>query len=233
MNTVFITRGLFYGCLASGWLLCPVATAQMSKISLSVSYSPIYSSSFHSRNFTVPPSQGQSINPVFTKSSTSSGYSFGLSAHYAFAPRWSATTGLWVNNFTKAESTFLFNTNTNGVITSPNAGTRVSARTYQVPLLANYRTSDKQLAAYFSAGVLVSLPPTATDYLISQNDDYALVRGRRAEVLPMIGAGLSYQLSNRFSFLVQPTLMLEFPPNEYILYTAYRAGLLTQLKYTF
>ena len=233
MNTTSILRGSFCSCLVIGWLLCSVATAQINKFSLSVNVSPIYSGSFDERNISIPTTQSQSINPVFTKSSTSYGYSVGLSAHYAFSPRWSATTGLWVNNFTKAKSTFLFNTSTNGIITSRSAGTRVSARTYQIPLLGNYRTSDKKLAAYLSAGVLVSLPPPATDYIIGYNNDSALLRGSRGKVLPMIGAGLSYQLSSQFSFLVQPTLMLEFPAEEYILYNAYRVGLLTQLKYTF
>lgn len=233
MNTVFTPRRSFYGCLVIGWLLCSVATAQVNRLSLSVSFSPIHSGSFNERNGTVPPNQGQSINPVFVKSSTSFGYSVGLSAHYAFSPRWSATTGLWVNNFTKARSTLLFNTTTNGLITSRSSGTRVSARTYQVPVLVNYRTSDEKWAAYFSAGTLISLPPPATDYLIGHNNDIALLKGGRGKVLPMIGAGLSCQLSNHFSFLAQPTLMVEFPAEEHILYNAYRVGLLTQLKYAF
>ena len=233
MKTASTLKSLFYSCLIIGWLPCSVATAQINKFSLSVSVSPIYSGSFNERNIITPTTQSQSINPVFTKSSTSYGYSVGLSAHYAVSSRWSVTTGLWVNNFTRARSTLLFNTNTNGLIISPNAGTRVSARTYQVPVLANYRTSDKKLAAYFSAGVLISLPPPSTNYLIGHNDDLALLRGSRGKVLPMIGAGLSYRLSNRFSFLAQPTLMLEFPAEEYILHNTYRVGLLTQLKYTF
>lgn len=233
MNTVFTLRRSVYGCLVISWLLCSVAAAQSSRLSISASLSPIYTSNFKSHLIAIPPNQGQLVNPAYTQSSTRYGYSVGLSAHYAFSARWSATTGLWVNNFTRAESTFLYNTATNGMITSRNAGTRVSARTYQVPLLANYRTSDKKLAAYFSAGVLISLPPPATDYLISENNDYALLRSSRGKVLPMIGAGISYRLDNHFSFLAQPTLMVEFADDEYILYNAYRVGLLTQLTYTF
>ncbi len=233
MNTVFTMRGSFYGCSIIGWLLCSVATAQITKFSLSVNVSPIYSGSFNERNISIPATQGQLINPVFTRSSTSYGYSAGLSIRYAFSPRWSATTGLWVNNFVRAESTFSFNTDSYGPVTTPGAGTRVSARTYQVPLLANYRTSDRRLAAYFSAGVLISIPPTATDYVLGYNNETALLRGARTELLPIIGAGLSYQLNRRFSFLAQPTLSVRIPPQEYIRHYAYRVGLLTQLMYTF
>jgi hypothetical protein len=233
MNTVFTLRSSFCACSLIGSLLCSVATAQTNKFSLSVNVSPVYSGSFNERSIRIPTTQAQPINPVFTRSSISYGYSVGLSAHYAFSSRWSATTGLWVNNFTRAKSTFLFNTNTNGIITSTSAGTRVSARTYQVPLLGNYRTSDRKLAAYFSAGALISIPPEATDYILGHNNDEVLLRGRRMAVFPMIGAGLSYQLNRRFSLLTQPTLMVEFPVDEYILHNAYRVGLLTQLMYTF
>lgn len=233
MNTVSTTRRAFYGCSIIGCLLCSVATAQINKFSLAVNFSPVYSGSFNERNITIPTNQGQRINPVFTRSSTSYGYSFGLSARYAFSSRWSATTSLWVNNFITAESTFSFNTDSYGPVTTSHAGTRVSARTYQVPLLGNYRTSDRKLAAYFSAGALISIPPAATDYIIGYNNDIALLQGSRTEVFPMIGAGLSYQLNRRFSFLTQPTLTVRFPPQEYIRYHAYRVGLLTQLMYTF
>ena len=155
---LFTPRDSFYVCLAISWLLCSVATAQSSRLSISASVSPIYTGSFKGRSIAIPPSQGQLVNPAYTQSSNRYGYSVGLSAHYAFSARWSATSGLWVNNFTRAESTFLYSTATNQLIVSPHSGTRISARTYQVPLLVNYRTSNRNLAAYFSAGALVSLP---------------------------------------------------------------------------
>lgn len=195
-----------------------------SNLSLSLSAAPHYDFSSIKRTDYFPDSKSGVAIPVdWTSRQTGQGYSVGLMAHYAFPPRWSLSTGLWLNHtYYKAPVI-----TTNPAVLISSGATR--QRNYQIPLLVNYQSATRRLSPYFSAGTLFSFPAIT---FFSGSDNPGKFGNRRVRVVPAVAAGLHYRLNAHLSLSAQPMLSYYLPNSKEITYyNSYRLSVQTQLVY--
>lgn len=135
--------------------------------------------------------------------------SVGLTARYHFKPKWDLSVGL------------LYNSNSSHLKTPQSDDIQLTSRYIQLPILVNYRLSDRPLSAYISAGAFLSKSKTFSDEPVKSN--------------ALIGVGLDYRLNSKLSLLLQPTAsyLLYKPASntlfQYNNYNSYSFGLQTQL----
>jgi hypothetical protein len=140
--------------------------------------------------------------------------SFGLSAHYQFAPKWDASVGA------------LYYRGKANLIVLSDQGDRIpyTQEGWQVPVLVNYQLTEGRLSPYFSIGALWAKAAK-------------LAGGSKTSGL--VGIGLNYRFSSALSLLLQPTASYSFkrPSNTSVLqfsnYTNYTLGVQTQLNWHF
>lgn len=159
------------------------------------------------------PTGSRTIIPADIRSTVSS---VGLMARYHFTPKWDVSVGA------------LYYRNT-AQIKNPQApsGESFSFTTEggQVPILVNYRLTDRRLSPYFSTGVLFAKSKTFTD-------DNLWTEG-------MVGAGVDYRFQSGLSLLLQPTASYSFykpainSASQTINYRSYSFGAQTQLIWRF
>jgi hypothetical protein len=111
-------------------------------------------------------------------------------------------------------------------------------RAIRIPLLLNFRSSDKRLSPYFSFGWLVDLPLTAR--VLVDRPDQGIQRLRlltdKGPVFHVVaGAGVHYKLTPRYGLIVQPTASYNLGSfGGYASHNdSYALGLQTQLVYSF
>lgn len=109
------------------------------------------------------------------------GISLGLQAQYDFTERWSLASGLWYETASVKMG--------NGVFGN---AYRIPQHNITIPLLLNFRPTERKVSPYFSGGTL----------LVSRQEE----RGLTAKAL--LSAGLSYQINPLFTLNVQPALTL-------------------------
>ncbi|QJD80805.1 outer membrane beta-barrel protein [Spirosoma rhododendri] len=199
------------------------------KFSLSVSGAPTYSYLKAKQTFLLPGNSNGNIIPVDVSSRiTGRGYTVGVMGKYEFVPRWSVSTGVWMS-YTRTDMPSV-ETNTPSVdfIVGQTRG-----RNVQVPVLVNFQSSTRRLSPYFSAGALLSF--RSTNYLNIGNDQEIRIKtGKHAvTVVPTVGVGAIYRMSNHLSLAVQPTFNYYLPQGTYSSYFSGRASLQTQVFYTF
>lgn len=198
------------------------------KFSLSISGAPAYSYSNVRRDVLVLGIGGSPILlPDFTTKTKGYGYTVGVMGKYEFVPRWSVSTGIWMSyNRTEPPA---YQSNTPG---DPLVGQSRSHH-YQVPLLINFQSSARRLSPYFSAGVLLNFrSPTYLN--IGNNQELSLRLDRNdITVVPTVGVGAIYRITNHLSLAVQPTFNYYLPQGTYSSYFSGRASLQTQVFYTF
>ncbi|MCK8496127.1 hypothetical protein M0L20_29945 [Spirosoma sp. RP8] len=141
--------------------------------------------------------------------------SFGLSAHYQFAPKWDASVGA------------LYYRGKANLIILSGQGERIpyTQEGWQVPVLVNYQLTSSRLSPYFSIGALFAKSTTITSGSIGTSG--------------LVGAGLSYRFSSALSLLLQPTASYSFNRpgiNEVVQFSNfinYTLGVQTQLSWYF
>ena len=149
-----------------------------------------------------------------------SGYSivssFGLTARYRFNPRWDVSIG----------ALYYRDANYNKSPQGPYGDfAPFISKGWQLPLLVNYRLTDRRLSPYFSTGVIFARSSTFT--------------GRPITTDGVVGVGLIYRLDAGLSLLVQPTASYSFyrPASDAVYtltqYSSYSLGLQTQLIWSF
>lgn len=111
----------------------------------------------------------------------STGISLGVQAQYDFTERWSLASGLWYETASVKMG--------NGVFGN---AYRIPQHNITIPLLLNFRLTERKVSPYFSGGTL----------LVSKPEE----RGLMAKALLL--AGLSYQINSHFTLTVQPALAL-------------------------
>ena len=177
---------------------------------------------FHTVDFTL----GE-VN-VASGSQSYRGLSLGLTAYYAFTPKWSVSVGLLHSRFS-GDSRF---ENFAGVTTYSR-----QLQNFQVPVLVNFTPSSHRLSPYLSAGLL-----TNYTYRVTTNGSQANQKIDAPNALTtyaMIGIGAHYRITSRLALIVQPTAAyrLNKPasiyPLNYTRFNDYVFGLQTQLKFTF
>lgn len=198
------------------------------KLSLSISGAPTYNYLKAEQTLLLPSNNGATIPVDFSSRITGRGYTIGLMGRYSFRPKWSVSTGTWISyNRTDVPSV---------EINTPGANLTVGqtrGHNIQVPVLVNFQSSTRRLSPYFSAGALLSF--RSANYLNVGNDqEIRIITGKHAvTVVPTIGVGAIYRISNHLSLAVQPTFNYYLPQGTYSSYFSGRASLQTQLFYTF
>ena len=202
-----------------------------SKLSVSVSASPVYRYINTESSIYLPNEKGGSptLYDVHARLN-GKGYAIGLVAYYHFSSQWSLSTGLLFNQ-TKLEAPAI---TTNPDLTASPDGLQFqlftnTVRSFQVPLMLNYRASAKRLSPYFSIGALTSV------YSTNDLDDSGKSQNTVDKVRPQptLGAGIDYRLNNHFSLIVQPRFVYFLPYGKVISYKNYQMGLQVQLLYRF
>ncbi len=163
---------------------------------------------------------------TITFASQSAGFHAGLTTHYAFSAKWSASIGVQYSRLTG--STRVTNFYSDTVAVDYTYANQRSER-LQVPVLINYTGSGRRLSPYLSGGVLFNYNYQAGGQL----DFRDAVRTNA-----MIGVGVLYLATARVSLIVQPTLQYQFsnPASSFITYPTARViqvGLQTQVKFSF
>ena len=197
------------------------------RFSVALTASPAYGHTSARLNYLLPTGTGQLEPAVFSSDISSVGYTLGAMAHYAFTPSLSVSTGFWYNRL-----------GTNGIFPfAPGPiPARIIHRAIQVPLLLNYRSSQRRLSPYFSAGLLVDVrrPTIFRPESGSGQSDARVLAGKQDDFRPVLGAGISYRINQHVSLLVQPLLIWQFRPNkDYAHFVSYQINAQTQLVYTF
>ncbi len=174
-------------------------------------------SGFHNLNF--------SLGEVDIASGSQSyrGFSLGLTAYYAFTPKWSLSAGLLHTRFS-GDSRF---ENASGVTTYSR-----QSQGFQIPVLLNYTPSSHRLSPYLSAGLLTGYTYRITANGVQTNQKIDAPNALTAYA--MIGIGAHYRITPRLALIIQPTAAygLKSHPT-YTRFNDYMFGLQTQLKFTF
>ena len=142
--------------------------------------------------------------------------SLGLTARYHFTPQWHVSVG----------ALYYRDANHNRSLAGPYGDfAPFISKGWQLPLLVNYRLTDRRLSPYFSTGALFSRSNTFT--------------GRPITTDGVVGVGLVYRLDEGLSLLLQPSASYSFyrPAGDavytLIQYSSYSLGIQTQLIWRF
>lgn len=207
-------------------LFTAVASAQ-NRFSVSATVAPAYSYTNTRMTFVIPDRNGQATTETSAINTSSFGYVAGLMAHHAFTPKWSISAGLWYSHIGR-----------DGIfpLSPGNFPARIISRDLQVPLLINYRLTNKRISPYFSVGSLANLEQsTVFRSKTSAGPEKINITFRQStDFRAIIGAGALYKLNQRLSLLVQPQLIWRFKPTGDIdNYIVYQLNGQVQLMYSF
>jgi hypothetical protein len=151
------------------------------------------------------------------------GLSLGLTAYYAFTPKWSLSMGLLHTRFS-GDGRF---ENVAGVTTYSS-----QVQNLQIPVLLNFTPSSHRLSPYLSAGLLTNYNYRTTVNGIQINRK--IDESNAVTTYAMIGFGAHYRITPRLALIVQPTAaygLKSYPT--YTRFNDYLFGLQTQLKFIF
>ncbi|UFH52978.1 PorT family protein [Spirosoma sp. KNUC1025] len=201
------------------------------KLSISSTVTPaIGHTDYHARSL-YPESDGQVVEPVFLDGSRwSSGYAAGLSISYVYQPGWSVSSGIWFHQITTRQTR------------QPSAGegtVTLRNRRLRIPLLLNFCPSNHRLSPYFSFGLLTDFPILSRVVVTRSGESTQNLRLKPLLPRPffygLLGAGVRYKLTDRYTFIGQPVLTYSFGQlgASFMHDPAFEIGLQTQLAYTF
>jgi hypothetical protein len=205
-------------------LLVATTTVGQGRFSIAPTLAPTY----HYSNWA---SQFENKDASIGSESTT-GISAGLTASYAFTPKWSLSAGFLYNR-SSGNSRFdnFMNISTQARQTE----------SLQLPLLLNYTSSTRRLSPYFSVGLLANYTYRTTNPNTMVSTYHRIDEGTVStfSLYGMAGMGVSYRVTPKLTLIVQPTAAyrLNGPskgyPISYTRWNEYLYGLQTQLKYTF
>ena len=214
-------------CLVAGLLLTSTTlVSAQSRFSVGLTAAPVFNHS----SFTVADPSGQLTG--FDFRSDVGGAMLGLSAQYAFTPQWSLSSGVW---FQQLRSTGVFPFAT-GIVSS-----RIISSVYQVPLLLNFRPTNRRLSPFFSVGTLGTFG-SSTLYKPADGSGLSNSRVRFSQPfkvnVAIVGAGVAYRLTPHWSLTAQPLLIWRFKPQSgnfihYERFVSYQINGQAQLLYSF
>ncbi|GAB4037002.1 PorT family protein [Spirosoma gilvum] len=193
-------------CLFLTLLISPIALAfGQKKLSLSATVSPTFSRTVYQFRYLYPESDGQIVEPIFLNGSRwASGFSAGVSIIHDYAPGWSYSFGIWFQQLTIRQDR------------QPTAGEGTVAfhkRVVRFPIQLNYYSSLKRLSPYFSIGFLIDLPITSRVVVTRAGESTQYLRlldKPRPIFLGLLGAGMRYKLTDRYTVSAQPVWSYNF-----------------------
>ena len=199
-------------------------------LSVSATGSPTFSRTVYGYRYFYPESDGQIVEPVYVNGPRwATGYSAGLSVRYEYTPGWSVSSGIWYQSVSFRQAR------------QPSAGegtVTLRNRVVRFPILLNYALSSKRLSPYFSLGFLIDLPLTGR-VVVTRNTEPTQTLRLKTTPRPifqgMLGAGIQYKLTERYTLLAQPAWTYTFgqlggaSTND----STFEVSLLTQVAYSF
>ncbi|GAB3948717.1 hypothetical protein GCM10028805_23790 [Spirosoma harenae] len=197
---------------------------------MSATLSPTFSHTNYKFRYFYPESDGQIVEPVYINGPRwSTGYTAGLSFITNYAPGWSFSTGVWYQQVSIRQAR------------QPTAGEGTVAlhkRVIRIPILLNYYSSKRRLSPYFSLGMFTDLPITSRVVVTRTGESTQYLRlttPARPIFLSMLGAGLRYKLTDRYTILAQPVWAYSFGQigSAYSNDNSFELSVLTQFAYTF
>lgn len=200
------------------------------KLLVSATVAPTLSHTNYTYRYFYPNSDGQIVEPVYINGIRwATGYSAGLSVLYAYAPGWSVSSGLWYQQLTTRQARQTI---------SGEGTTTIHNRVVRLPLLLNYASSTKRLSPYFSFGLLTDIPMTSRVVVTrsGESTQYLKLESSTRPILHLlVGIGGQYQLSKRYTLMVQPVWTYKFGQigGASTYNSSFEVSLLTQLAYTF
>ncbi|MVM35300.1 outer membrane beta-barrel protein [Spirosoma sp. HMF4905] len=166
-------------------------------------------------------------------SESTTGISVGLTASYAFTPKWSLSAGFLYNRSSGDRHFDNF--------IDPASTQSYQYKNWQLPLLLNYIPSTHRLSPYFSAGLLAnhSFLVTNTNTMHSSYNKIDNGLTYTFSLYGMVGMGVQYRVTPKLALIVQPTAAYRINPPSgsysfaYSPWNEYLLGLQTQVKFTF
>lgn len=222
MKSILIVIVIFSGFT----FFSPVVFGQ-SKFALSASISPFYSHTRGSGTVTIPDASGTGmITSEWKTNLEAPGYWIGLSGRYSFSSRWSASAGLWLSHSWQNQPRITTNPSVQ-VFTGSSR-----SHNFLIPVMINFRSSDKKLSPYFSAGALWNF--NTTSHLDTSDGKTVTFKSssKKSRVAPIVGAGIVYDFAAHWSLIAQPTFSYTIPESG-TNYKSYRAGFNAQIMYRF
>ncbi|QDK79276.1 PorT family protein [Spirosoma sp. KCTC 42546] len=174
-------------------------------LSVSAMLSPTFSHTLYNYRYFYPESDGQIVEPVYISGSRwSTGYSIGASVHYTYAPGWSVSSGIWFQQLSLRQAR---------QAVAGEGTVSLRNRVIRFPLLLNYYSSTQRLSPYFSVGLFVDLPITSRVVVMRTGESTQYLRllsTPRPIFHGMLGAGIRYKLTSRYTLIAQPTWTYKF-----------------------
>ncbi|WP_020596186.1 outer membrane beta-barrel protein [Spirosoma panaciterrae] len=199
------------------------------KFAVSVHLAPIYGHNDSKIRLGGGPNQPPASE--FIMESNGLSYQLGLSARYAFSPKWSIMTGIWAAHVVSSKLDVV----QDGIPYSIRyTYSHPFSNSYQSPLLINYQVSTKRLSPYVSFGATFAY--RRTSYVdLSGNGEFTPIKiGKPVVVTPLLGVGVLYNLTEHLTLIAQPTLQYNVESHSaYDYYHSYSLSLQTQLMYRF
>jgi hypothetical protein len=211
-------------------VLLRIASYGQGKVSVAVTVAPTYVNTTYFNRYFYPESDGQLVEPIQINGVRgTAGYSAGATVHYNWVPAWSVSGGIWYAQHTTQQER---------MIAAGEGMNNIRQRAIRIPVLLNFRSSDKRLSPYFSFGWLFDFPFTA-QVLVDRPDQgtqrLRLLTEKGPVFHVLAGAGVHYKLTPRYGLIVQPTASYNLGSfggygshND-----AYAFSLQTQLVYSF
>ncbi len=209
-------------------LALPFASAAQRGWQMTIQISPLAEQTNYPRRVLYPNSNGQIVEPIYLSGRHwATGVQGGFTAQYGFEPGWSVSAGVGYRQFSTRQARF-----------GNDGTTTINSRAIRVPLLLNFQSSQNRLSPYFTVGTLFDFPLSsrvtvrgndrpAQQLILDVNDGLAFYL--------MAGAGVKYQLSNRYALAMQP--VVNFKAGQLGDTRSYdravEVGLQTQVSYSF
>ncbi|MPR37022.1 hypothetical protein GBK04_27725 [Cytophagaceae bacterium SJW1-29] len=141
------------------------------------------------------------------------GFRAGTSLHAQLAPRWSVSSGLWLEWKSAGNVDY-------------GSLTKLTHDTVKVPLLVHYQRTDKRLTPYFSAGLLLEKLMYFQHSNPKPSENIVLIDlAIEPQLKYLVGAGARYRFNEHLAGIIQPTFVFGARASE----QTYQLSLQTQL----
>ncbi|AUD01129.1 outer membrane beta-barrel protein [Spirosoma pollinicola] len=201
------------------------------KFALSIQLAPICTHTNLKAIFPFADPATQSPNTEFSAVSNGLSYLVGVTARYAFSPKLSVGTGIWATHSATGKTNYVQNGFASSIRYKYN---HPFTNLYKIPLIINYQSSTKRLSPYFSAGATFDLRGTSYVDLSGNGELIPIKVGKAVVITPLLGVGMTYNLSDHISLIVQPTIQYNIDSHpSYSYYHYYQLSLQNQLMYKF
>ncbi|RRB07830.1 outer membrane beta-barrel protein [Larkinella rosea] len=132
------------------------------------------------------------------------GGTVGLMANYQFHRNWSVSSGLWYNRSKGYMDFQAFRTNTT-IEAEPTR--QMTLNHLQLPVLINFSPTKNRLSPYLSTGLVFNMNYQSRISPFPGSNEAGVTHSKEINTHALVGVGVQYRISSRWSVIVQPTAM--------------------------